>query len=219
MHKAQNMTELVYELADALWTQANQHGHKGLELEFRFGHMLPGGHFSANIGKAAFQKLKTTFDAIQKFDRVVDIETVEKIADVKHVTTLALAESSMLSSTPKPPPPPFCMTKQRVFQKEFTVVAESPYTIRANIALEKIVPLRTVISKLTRHKKRRRYIYKCWAYDFTEVVSNGDIDMEESYEIELELVDPGILFEKTMDYLLEWGLTLVCDIINVLKDT
>lgn len=206
--------ELLYELADALWTNANQHGHKGLEMEFRFGHVLPGGHFSTNIGKTAFETLRATFDAIQTFERVINVETIEKIADVKHVTTLGILENK----TVQPPPPPFCMTKRRVFQKEFELHSDSPYTIRANIAIEKVVPLRTVISKLTRHKRRRRYVYKCWAYDFTEVVSNGDIDMEESYEIELELLDPGVLFEKTMDYVLDWGLGLVGDMVKILKD-
>ncbi len=84
------------------------------------------------------------------------------------------------------------------------------------MALERIVPLRSVHSRLTRHKKRCRYIRNGWAIDLTEVVSNGDVDTEESFEVEIELLDTGMLFEKTMEYVVDYGLMLVNDVVGLL---
>ena len=206
--------DVTREIAAGLWQTTTQHGHVGLELEFRLGHVLAGGHFSPNVGKDQFAKLKAKLDAAKKFERVVAVETVEKIGNAggaafKHVTTLGISSG--------PPPPPYCMTKHKVYQKDFTVT-ESPYTTRCGIAMEKVVPLVDAPTGFTRHKRRTRYIYKMWAFDLTTVVSNTDIDTEESYEVEIELLDPGLLFERTMDSIAEYGLSLVQDAVRMLVD-
>lgn len=195
-------------IAGELWTACNRHGHKGMELEFRLGHHLPG-CFSPNVGKVPFFRLKKQMDAT--FPRTSYIETIEKIGQVKHVSTVHLVQAG----TPIPPPPPYCMTKTKVFQTDLEDLG--PYTIRVGIALEKVVSQQTTNPRITRHKKRQRYFHKCWAFDLTEVVSNGDLDNEESYEVELELVDTGILFEKTMDFVVHWGLDLVKDVVRMLS--
>jgi hypothetical protein len=204
--------DVTREIAAGLWQTTTQHGHAGLELEFRLGHVLAGGHFSPNVGKDQFAKLKSKLDAAKKFERVVAVETVEKIGNAggaafKHVTTLGISTG--------PPPPPYCMTKHKVYQKDFTVT-ESPYTTRCGIAMEKVVPLTEAPAGFTRHKRRTRYIYNMWAFDLTTVVSNTDIDTEESYEVEIELLDPGLLFERTMDSIAEYGLSLVQDAVRML---
>lgn len=194
-------------IANGIWEAVSTSGHIGMELEFRLGHVLPGGHFSPNVGKQPFLNLKAALDRSSAFDRIVDVETVEKVGDtVKHVTTLSFSDAG----EPNPPPPCYCMTKTKAFQRD---AAESsvPYVVRCSVSFEHIVPLQQVPSRLTRHKRRRRYVFKCWAFDLTEVVSNTDIDTEESYEVEIELLDPGMLFERTMDSLAEWGLALVAD--------
>ena len=194
--------------ASQLWTVANTHGHSGLELEFRLGHALA--QFTPNVGKAQFTKLKQKLDASPAFKKM-DIETIEKIGEVKHVTTVSILDENI----PNPPPPSFCMTKTRVSQTDYPCT-NSPYTMRVSMALERIVPLRSVHSRLTRHKKRCRYIRNGWAIDLTEVVSNGDVDTEESFEVEIELLDTGVLFEKTMEYVVDYGLMLVNDVLGLL---
>lgn len=202
--------QLETDIARALWTAANAHGHTGLELEFRLGHALPGG-FSSNVGRDNFHTLKQRLDkSARVFGRIIDVETVEIIGggNMKHVTTLAFADPD-----PKPCPPPFCLTKRRLFFTEFD---KAHLTARCSISLEVPVPLRVINSRLTRHKRRRRYIYKCWAFDLTEVVSTADVDSEETFEVEIELLDTGMLFERTMASLAEWGLALVNDISTML---
>jgi hypothetical protein len=109
------------------------------------------------------------------------------------------------------------MTKTKVFQKDFRMTEASPYTVRCGIAVEKVVPLTQVSSQLTRRKKRRRYVHRAaWAFDLTEVVSNTDIDTEESFEVEIELLDTGVMFERTMDAIAARGLRLVRDAMDML---
>lgn len=203
--------DLAVDLANALWTAAHANGHNGLEFEFRIGHMLPGGTFSSNVGKDNFARLQKRLNECPKFERVVDVETIETIGpSMKHVTTVSIADPA-----PMPIRPPYCMTKSKLFQKDYHA---AQFTVRCGIALEKNVPLRVVHSRLTRRKKRRRYVYRCWAFDLTEVVSNTDVDTEETYEVELELLDTGMMFERTMDSLAEWGLLLVRDMIQMLSN-
>lgn len=204
--------DVTREIAAGIWQTTTQHGHVGLELEFRLGHVLAGGHFSPNVGREQFDKLKSKLDAAKKFDRVITVETVERIGTAgggafKHVTTLGISSG--------PPPPVYCMTKHKVYQKDFTVT-ESPYSTRCSIAMEKVVPISSTPTGFTRHKRRTRYVYKTWAFDLTTVVSNTDIDAEESYEVEIELLDPGLLFERTMDSIAEYGLSLVQDAVRML---
>jgi hypothetical protein len=201
----------VNDIAAALWQAAHVHGHAGLELEFRLGHSLPGGHFSPNVGKEQFLRLMAKLDASKAFGTVTDIETIDRIGTAKHVTTTHVAIDGVVSDVP----PPYCMTKSKVFQLDSTL-DECPYTIRTSLAIEKIVPDHDVVARYTRRKTRRRYALANWAFDLTRVVSNVDIDAEETYEVEIELTDPGLLFEKTMDHIARWGLDLVRDAVRML---
>lgn len=197
------------DIADALWKAVQQHGHLGLELEYRLGRVV-GGHFCPNVGKDQFAKLKKIMDA-SKFETFF-IETVENIeCGVKHVTTCVLTEAGL----EKPPPPNYCMRKSKLFQADLAAPG-SPYSIRCSVALETSLPLQPMANSLTRHKRRWRYRHKHWVFDLTEVVSNTDIDEEESYEVEIELLDVGLLFERTMDATAAWGLKLAGDMVAML---
>jgi hypothetical protein len=201
------------QIAEALWNAAHAHGNNGLELEFRIGHALPGGHFSPNVGRDQFAKLKAVLDASSSFKKY-EIETVEKVGNgTKHVTTLKLSRND----EDNPPPPSYCMTKTKVFQRDFAV-DECPYTVRCGIAIEKVIGLTQIPARVTRHKRRHRYVHKAWAFDLTTVVSNGDVDTEETYEVEIELLDTDLVFEKTMDHIAASGLSLVRDCISMLQN-
>lgn len=198
------------DIADGLW-QAVQQGHLGIELEFRLGRMVAG-HFCPNVGKAQFEKLKARLDESKSFEKFT-VDTVERISErLKHVTTLSLTQGG----ASLPPPPEFYMHKAKLFQKDMPAPG-SPYCIRCSIARETIVgPQETARYTLTRRKKRWRYKYRYWVFDLTEVVSNADVDEEESYEVEIELLDTGLMFERTMDAVAEWGLKLSGDAVAML---
>lgn len=202
----------VNDIAAALWQAAHTHGHAGLELEFRLGHSLPGGHFSPNVGKEQFHRLMAKLNASKAFGAITDIVTTDRIGTAKHVTTTSVAIDGVVSEVPLP----YCMTKSKVFQLDSTL-DECPYTIRTSLAIEKIVQDHDPApARFTRHKTRRRYALANWAFDLTRVVSNADLDAEETYEVEIELTDSGLLFEKTADHIASWGLDLVRDAVRML---
>lgn len=212
---SENNRMTTLEIADALWAALFERGHDGLELEFRLGHVLSDGSFSPNIGKAQFDTLKAQLDA-GSFDRIVHVETLEKIGSVKHVTTLAFSDG--VGSPPLPPE--YCMTKHRVFQTNFPVDTDSdstPYVARCSIAFETVVPLQDPRARITRHKRRTRYVAKNWAFDLTEVTSNADVDSLETYEVEIELLDPETVFDRTTEHIIATGRRYIRDVVSMAR--
>jgi hypothetical protein len=210
-----HMTAL--EIADAVWRAVNTHGHTGLELEFRLGHRLPGGTFTSNVGKDTFTKIVETLESSQAWDMVYDVDTIDMIhSAAKHVTTTAYKEGG----APAPAPPPRWMTKTKMATIDYET--ESALAARASVSIESFAPADPDPPPTTsrRIKSRRRFQWKCWAFDLTKVQSTlpGDLDNDDySYEVEIELLDPGMLFERTMDSLAEWGMALVNDLLQMLK--
>lgn len=207
-------------IADALWRTVYNYDHTGLELEFRLGHRLPGGAFSSNVGKEAFHKIKQSLDASKSFDIVYDIDTTDMIhSGAKHVTTTRHEKNGQ----PLPLPPARWLTKQKCGTVDFEL-KDTPLVARAAISIEQFAPAEPDAPPTTarRQKRRRRYCWHCWAFDLTEVRSTlpGELDNDDaSYEIEVELLDPGILFERTMDSLAEWGMALLDDLIVMTQTT
>jgi len=205
------------QVADAVWRAVNTHGHRGLELEFRLGHRLPGGNFTSNVGKDTFTKLWDALNASTAWDAIFDVDTVDMIhSGAKHVTTTSYKENG----APAPTPPPRWLTKTKVA----TIDYETGNAVagRASVSIESFAPADPDPPPTTsrRIKSRRRFQWKCWAFDLTKVQSTlpGDLDNDDySYEVEIELVDPGMLFERTMDSLADWGLTLMNDLLEMLK--
>jgi hypothetical protein len=71
--------------------------------------------------------------------------------------------------------------------------------------------------KYHRLKKRTSFKHKCWSVDLTRVTSNlpGQFDNdEEIHEIEVELADTEAYFVYTIDYLVEWGVHLIHEILQ-----
>jgi hypothetical protein len=199
-------------VVSGLRTAISTYGLDGVELEFRVGHTLAGGHFVSTVSKAHWTILCDALARQQPSSPGppgVRIETIEKIDEVKHVTTVRYGDD--------PPPPPYCMTKTKVFQIDGDSTGETPYTLRAGIALERIVKYTEVSHpKITRHKRRWRFTRLPWVFDMTEVTSNADLDAEESYEVELELFDPGILYEEPMEKVVRDGVALLTDLVRAI---
>jgi hypothetical protein len=142
------------------------------------------------------------------------VDTIDMIHSAsKHVTTTSYKERGV----PAPPPPPRWLTKTKVSTIDYET--GTAMTARASVSIESFAPADSEPQPTTsrRIKSRRRFQWKCWAFDLTKVQSTlpGDLDNDDySYEVEIELVDPGMLFERTMDSLAEWGMALVRDVLQ-----
>ena len=66
-----------------------------------------------------------------------------------------------------------------------------------------------------RFKERRSFVVACWSVDLTRVASSADIDSDVcSFEVEIELRDPDILFVRPMDNVIQWGTALAHEMLR-----
>jgi hypothetical protein len=87
---------------------------------------------------------------------------------------------------------------------------DTPWGIRASLSLEEpcAPPTPAVHLKYERHKRRWSYTHRCWSIDLTQVRSNLPFnrdDDDDTFEVEVELTDQGMLLERTADHLVDWG--------------
>lgn len=205
------MDEHIKHIACTLWEHAHK-GKRGLELEFRLGHVV-GNTFLSNISRqgydACLQYLRDSTHPTQTEMRVVTTETIQ--GEYRHVVTH--------HQDGHPPPPPFTIVKKHGFKYNIPI-DNTPYVMRASLAREHptaSMPHTGAGKIVVRKKDRRRFIQGPWAYDVTQVVSNQDVDNEETYEIEVELLDTTILFEYTMDHIVRCGLSYLQDIASHIR--
>ena len=97
---------------------------------------------------------------------------------------------------------------------------QGPWSIRASVSLEELDTTPAPIAlKYSRNKRRWSYRHRCWSIDLTRVQSNlpNDLDSDQDvYEIEVELVDPGILFQRSLDNVVVWGWQIAQDMCGLM---
>lgn len=197
------MTTPTATIASAVRREVLKYGHERLELEFRFGHSGSGA-FRPGVSKAAWEAIKAELDSSENFEKEY-VETREIIrGSEKTVTNVGDGSVTV-------------MHKKRLSDTDIDL---APWTLRASLSLEEtdIAPKAAAATKtgtaFTRHKRRWRYIHKCWSVDLTRVQSNlpHQLDTDEDvYEIEIELVDTEELFVRPADNVVTWGLQIARD--------
>lgn len=193
-------------LVAAVRSALGTYGHSRLELEWRLGHRQ--GHFRPGVGADAWRRLQTALDASPSFAKSFK-ETVERMGDVPDVKCITAADGGDQE--------PVWLHKKRLADVDLDPGAAStrPWTVRASVSLEEADAARVAAGAEFRYERRKRrwsYRHECWSVDLTLVRSNLPShldDDEEAYEVEIELVDQGVLFEKTVEHVVEWGWKLV----------
>lgn len=169
------------------------YGHNRLELEWRLGHRQGG--FRPGIDAAAWGRIQRALDASPAF-RGSFQETTERLGSGGGVKCICDGQRTLW------------MHKKRLADVDKD--AEGPWSVRASVSLESLedeAPAGVVL-KYERRKKRWSYTHRCWRIDLTRVSSNLPSHLDEdseAHEVEVELVDTGILFERTLAYVVEWG--------------
>jgi len=176
--------------ADAIKSVLHGHDLRSVELEFRVGFQTPTG-FVSSIPKFAWVSAKEKLSggvetiAVDKYIRSRTDETF------RHVTTAV--ESYMEH-------------KKKVAKD--VVSPGGTFSIRGAVSLEArepaVKPPNSFVMQRTKH--RTSFANGPWRIDFTRVeiipVKN---DIEEVYEIEVELADTGYFFEKELDLVIVEG--------------
>jgi len=183
---------------DELKTILHSHDFRSVELEFRVGFQTSTG-FQSSIPKIAWlagkNKLSGGVDTVT-IDRYIKSRPNESS---RHVTT---------------PSDMFMEHKKKIANELFPT--DGAYSIRGSLAQEcreeAAKPPNSYVMQRTKH--RTSYNKGSWRIDFTRVeiipVKN---DIEEVYEIEVELADLGYLFEKELELIIEDGQKIACDLV------
>ena len=176
--------------ADALKSVLHGHDLRSVELEFRVGFQTSSG-FVSSIPKLAWVSAKG------KLSGGVDTTTVDKYIKTRadeasrHVTT----ETGSY------------MEHKKKIAKD-VVSPGGAFSVRGAVSLEAQEPVAKPPNSfvMQRTKHRTSFTNGPWRIDFTRVeiipVKN---DLEEGYEIEVELADIGYFFEKEFDLVIAEG--------------
>jgi hypothetical protein len=185
--------------ADELKSVLHGHDLRSIELEFRVGFQTTSG-FVSSIPKVAWCASQ------EKLSGGVDTITVDKYIKTRqdeasrHVTT---ATGSYMEH------------KKKVAKD--VVSPGGAFSIRGSIALEAQEPATRPPNSfvMQRTKYRTSYTRGPWRIDFTRVeiipVKN---DIEELYEIEVELSDIGLFFEKELELIIDEGRKLAYSLVT-----
>jgi hypothetical protein len=186
------MTAHHDQLGQHVWSAVRRYGHEALELEWRLGHKQ--GSFRPGVGAAAWERLRAVLDASPAFTKSC-ADTVELLPTGTNMKRIVANGSDTW------------IRKTRV--GDVDIDASGPWTVRGSVSIEEAVHPRPACETMyERRKSRLSYRHHCWRIDLTRVRSNlpSHLDEDEDiFEVEIELADPGMLFERTVDNLVDWG--------------
>ena len=186
------------------------YGHDRLELEWRIGHRQ--GTFRPGVPPDAWRRLQAALDASPVFQKR-HTETCERLGDTPGMKCIVSTSGEA---------PDVWMHKKRLADVDVDPGANqphaNPWSVRASLSLEEVedgpgpatapsLPPHAAL-KYERRKQRWSYRYQCWSIDMTQVRSNlpSHLDADhDAFEVEIELVDQGMLFERTVEHLVTWG--------------
>ena len=167
---------------------------RSLELEFRLG-IYVNGKFHANIPKHRWSKIK---DSMQG-------DSVEYTSIDRYICTNDPAVSTRFVS--KSNGEEFWEHKHKI--SSTVCHEEGEFAIRTSIALEQRTRESFSHTTFVLQRKKVRTMFKFddnWKVDFTKVeqIPNTN-DIEETYEIEIELANNALFFEKEIELIIEEG--------------
>jgi hypothetical protein len=150
-----------------------------------------GNMFDTNVGKDTFQKI---MKGLCKYQGWEDIKDTVTTSYYKGNTRMTIDEGTNETVV---------VEKTKIDKVDYSL-KESPLDIRFSVAVENPVEQSDdEVMDFVRHKKRKSFVRKNLSIDMTVVTGDpDDIDdeSEESYEIEMEIVNPKLVTSDTVLY-------------------
>lgn len=178
------------------------YGHDHVELEWRLGHRQ--GSFRPGVGETAWSRLKDALDSSPAFQKSHSC-SVERIGDGTKCVENADGSRAWMH------------------KKRLADVDDDPqgtWSMRVSVSFEDAAAVGDETKlKYERKKERWSYQHVCWSIDLTKVSSNLPAQLDEdryTYEVEIELVDQGMMFERTLDHLVQWGFDIARDVCKIM---
>lgn len=199
---------VVLEAAGLLRRTIAAHGLGPLELEFRMGSRDSRGRFLSSVPEAKFEAIVRFFETRAGPGWTqTQMQTRETCWGGSNGR--AGAETTrIINDLLNPAAPPLYMAKRKVAATD----THGTPAARCSIALERLLPgpLQAPSSSTVRIKRRRSFSNGTWSLDLTRVA--GADDDRCTYEVELELADKRLVFEKTAEAIVADALAIIGDL-------
>lgn len=176
--------------------------HEHVEIEWRIGHRLR--EFRPGVDREAWCRLREALACSPAFtaQHTTSVEYFSRNNNAK-----CIDESRWI-------------LKDRVAD-ELLDIAGHPWSVRVCVSRELPVskPQHAGL-EFERRKERWSYVHGPWRVDLTTVFSNLPSHQDEDgaiYEIEVELVDPELFYERPIPWVLQWGLRIVHELCGLMK--
>lgn len=195
-------------LPHSLTHTLRHHPLASVELEFRVGRVI-GKNFVPGVPQQAWDSVYRALKTSANFQPLPVIETLERIFPTSGVKIVHCAATNTRHYN----------TKHRLVAED--PPSENPWTVRGSLALETVTakePHALSGDTFIRRKQRHSFLYECWSFDLTKVVSSHPDQMDNddiTYEIEVELKDQNAFFKYTIDHIVTWGYSIANDVMNV----
>ena len=183
----------------SLATTLHAHDFRIVELEFRVGIHTKTTGFHANIPKNVWTAAKDKLGAAEEVtttDRYVSSRQGESSRHVQTGTCSYFEHKKKIAND--------------------VTLTQGRFAIRTSLALESKEDGNPPNSFVLQRKKRRTsFMNGPWRIDFTrvETIPIKD-DIEETYELEVELADMGYLFERELQIVLDEGIMLAQKLVS-----
>ena len=180
--------DLLFEQVEPLFKKYVNVPH--VEFEFRIG-KKNGAFFDTNVGKDTFDKIYTALEQYPSWENVLKTNQTVYYSGIKRYeyNEDTLESKSIIKTT---------------LSKIDSIMEQFPYDVRFSIAEEKpISSIEDNEMESSKTKKRTSFIRKNLSIDLTVVEGEPeDMDDEEdvSYQVELEIINPNKVKNKTELY-------------------
>lgn len=181
-----------------------KYDYERMEVEWRVGHRMAS--FRPGVTKESWEALQRALEGSPMFVKSYS-ESTERMGDTPGVKCIDNVG---------------WMSKKRLVDVDQDAGTRHGHmwSIRASVSLEDPIKPQGIPLKYERRKQRWSYTHQCWRVDLTRVLSNLPMHLDEDqeiYEVELELADVGVLFEKRLDHVLDWGWSFVGELCDIMK--
>ena len=187
------------------------HDYRTVELEFRLGIQTSRG-FHTNIAKLAWMTARNKLQG-----------GVESLTVDKYVKSVRGGESSRHVSVYDSSNTVLETYWEHKKKLQTETISEGTYAVRSSLAIEtkEQGPPPPNSYVLRRTKCRTSFAKGPWRLDFTRVttIPSENTDVEETYEIEVELADVGYFFEKELDLVIQEGISLAQSLVKNVEKT
>jgi hypothetical protein len=190
-----------------------------VEIEIRLGSINNFGiqqnkTFDSSLDKTYFEKILSNLESYKEWKNIYITNTVEYIQNIEYTKKLKSIhyDDNVIVN----------ILKESIFKKDL-ILQNMPFDIRfsVNQELKTKKELNKELNTAIRQKQRKSFVDSCFIYDLTHVIETINNVSKEKFEIEIELIINNETLEWSDQYLNDFLLCKVQDIINLLneKDT